>query len=293
MGEVDVVAAHGSTTLPACAIAGAIRHTPFVYRQISDSHFWASTRARRWRTGVAMRRAAHVVALWSGAAQALTELFRVGADKITVVPNGVPGASYRPLEQDERVEARRNFGVEPGVFTASFVGALVPEKGVDLAIAAIAAIDRAQLLVAGNGPERERLIEIAEGSAPGRVRFVGSLEDPRPAYAAADVLVLPSRGGDSMPAVLIEAGMLGLPVVSTHVGGIPDIVEEGVTGHLGPPGDLGSLIASLQDLAADTHAAARLGMAARAACMERFEIHAVAAAWSAVLVDAQREAQTR
>src|SRR5256885_421281 len=69
--HADVVIAHGSTTLPACAIASAGTGTPFVYRQISDSLFWADTRVKRLRVRAGLSRATRVVALWDGSAEVL------------------------------------------------------------------------------------------------------------------------------------------------------------------------------------------------------------------------------
>ena len=112
------------------------------------------------------------------------------------------------------------------------IGALVPEKGVDLAIEALRDLPDTQLLVAGDGPERDALERAAAAAAPGRVVFAGSIADPRPASHRGRRRGSPSRGGDSMPAVLIEAGLMGLPVVATPIEGIVDIVDPGITGEL-------------------------------------------------------------
>src|SRR5215469_13707106 len=65
--SAQVLVAHGSTTLPACAVVSAFSRTPFVYRQISDSLYWARSAGRRWRVRVELTRAARTVALWPGA----------------------------------------------------------------------------------------------------------------------------------------------------------------------------------------------------------------------------------
>ena len=88
--EVDVVVAHGSTTLPLCALVRPLTGTPFVYRQISESTFWAGSAARRLRVRAALSAASRVVALWSGSADTLHDTFGVVRHKIRVVPNGVP-----------------------------------------------------------------------------------------------------------------------------------------------------------------------------------------------------------
>jgi glycosyltransferase involved in cell wall biosynthesis len=281
----DVVVAHGSTTLPACAVALAGTGVPFVYRQISDSLFWASTPARRARVRLGLRRAARVVALWEGSARVLVERFGVDPASVAVVPNGVPAARFPLLPRPDRA-ARRRLGLDPDRPTVGFVGALVPEKGPAIAIEAVAGTPGAQLVVAGDGPERTALAGLAAQRAPDRVHLVGPVADPLEVYAAADVVVLPSLGGDSMPAVLIEAGLCGVPVVSTPVEGIPEIVVDGETGLLVPVGDANPLAGAIRSLLDDPDRAAALAEAHRARCLERFEITPVAARWASVLADA-------
>ena len=113
--------------------------------------------------------------------------------------------------------------------------------------------------------------------------FTGSVADPNAAFTAADVVSLPSRGGDSMPAVLIEAGLAGLPVVSTPIQGIVDIVEHGVTGALVAPDSVEELRIELDRVLGDPALAARRGDAAHRRCAERFTIDAVGAAWARVV----------
>ncbi len=280
-----VVVGHGSSTLAACALAGIGSGTPFVYRQISDSLFWAPTVGRRVRVRSFLARAQAVVALWRGAASVLA--LRLGVDKarIHVIPNGVPASRFPVVGARARREARRAFGLILERATVLYIGALVPEKGVDDAVRAIARCDHAQLLVVGAGPERGRLEALAAEQAPGLVHFAGPVGDPAAAFAAADIVVLPSRGGDSMPAVLIEAGLSGLPAVATRVGGIPEIVLDGRTGRVVAPDNPEALASGLRQ---GLEHAERYGHQARRFCMERFEIGVVASQWEELLSALQR-----
>ena len=87
MGEVDITVAHGSSTAPACALAG-LRRPPFVYRQISDPGFWAGTWLRRLRVALYVRRAAHVVCLSAVVADGFRQHYWLSACTTTVIPNG-------------------------------------------------------------------------------------------------------------------------------------------------------------------------------------------------------------
>jgi glycosyltransferase involved in cell wall biosynthesis len=283
LGSASVVVGHGSTTLPLGAITTLGTRTPFVYRQISDSRFWAPSGLRRLRVRLAMSRCRALVALWAGAADTVHDHFGVPRGRIHVIPNGVPSAAHHPTDPAARPPARAALGLDEARPTVLAIGALVAEKGVDLVVDAVGELPDAQLLVVGDGPERAALTSRAQRVAPGRVVFAGSVPDAGPAYAAADVVALASRGGDSMPAVLIEAGLCALPAVSTSVEAIPEVVVDGVTGRVVPVDAPASLLDALASLLASPATAESYGAAARARCLERFDIDVVAARWRELL----------
>jgi len=285
IARADVAVAHGGQALPACALATAATRKPFVYRQIGDSLFWASTTARRLRVRAGLARAARVVALWEGAASTLQEHFGVHTDRLRVIPNGVVAERFAPVEPSQRAQERSAHSLDAQTFTLVYAGALVAEKGVDIAIEAVGRCPNGQLLVAGVGPAEASLRALAARVAPGRVAFAGAIEDPRSAYAAGDAAVLASRGGDSMPAMLIEAGLMELPAIATPVEAIPEIVLPGSTGELVPLDDTDALTLAIDALASRPDRTAALGRAARAHCLRRFAIDPVAAAWEKVLRD--------
>jgi glycosyltransferase involved in cell wall biosynthesis len=136
-----------------------------------------------------------------------------------------------------------------------------------------------RLAIAGDGPERAEVAAAARGLAPGRGDFLGAVADPAPALAAADVLVLSSRT-EGIPAVLIEAGLSGLPVVATDVGGVREVVVPGETGILVPPRDVSALSGALRETLADGHG---MGTAARARCLGRFAMTSIAERWDELL----------
>lgn len=279
----EVVVAHGSSTLPACFLAARDARVPVIYRQISDSLFWANTRAKRLRVRLFLRGMQRVVALWGGSAATLIDDLGVPAAKVRVIPNGVPASRFAgPVCPADRRAARCRLGLDPDRPIAAYVGALVPEKGVDVLVEASGLLPDVQIVVVGEGPDRARLAGLASSRGAGRIVFTGSVADTAEAYAAADLIVLPSRGGDSMPAVLIEAGFCGLPSVATPIGAIPDIVVNGTTGRLAPIGDSAALASGIREVLALRH---ELGGAARRHCLERFEIGVVAEAWEKVIAE--------
>jgi glycosyltransferase involved in cell wall biosynthesis len=282
--EFDIVLAHGSTTLPVCAIALVGSGRPFVYRQISDSMFWAGTRRRRVRVKAALSRAAHVVALWDGAAATLARDLGVDPTKITVVPNGVSAAQFPLPSAADRMAARSRIGLAAGGFVVCYVGALVGEKGVDAGLAAVAGVsEAAAFVVVGDGPERAALEQEAARVLGTRARFLGSVESPRDVLWAADVMLFPSRGGDSMPAVVIEAGLSGLPVVATPIAAIPQMIVDGRTGYIVAVDAVVAMTERLEEVMSNGRLRADLGLAAREWCLDRYTMDPVADGWISVI----------
>jgi glycosyltransferase involved in cell wall biosynthesis len=250
-----------------------------IYRSIGDLTMWSADRVRRWRTGALLGRVAVVVVLAERAGAAVVQL-GVAEKRVVVITNGVPEASYPFVTEDVRSQRRAEHGLANAPVVA-FVGALEPEKGVDTAIRAVSATHELQLLIAGDGSERVRLERLAQEVAPGRVYFLGRVPSSAPVLAAADVLVLPSLT-EGVPAVAIEAGLTGIPTVASAVGFVDEVVLDGVTGLLRPPGDVPAFASALSRAVAHRD---ELGVAARMRCIQRFSMDAIAASWAALIRD--------
>lgn len=275
----SVVVAHGSRTLPACAAATAGTRTPFVYRSIGDPSYWANTVGRRLRSAVLLHRASIVVALWRGSAEALQRLYRLPVSRLAVIPNGVPADRFPLVDATRRAEARARLGITGGRPTIVYLGSLSSEKHVGPAVAAVTDSLDTRLLVVGAGPERSGLEALARSSGRSKLIVLPGTDDPAAVLAAADVLMLPSLT-EGMPAVLIEAGLSGIPVVATDVGGVREIVRDGETGLLVPAGDLAALTQALQHVLREP---GTLGREAREHCLRNFELGVVAGAWDSLL----------
>jgi glycosyltransferase involved in cell wall biosynthesis len=201
---------------------------------------------------------------------------------VTVIPNAVPEERFRPPTSQERTEARRTLGVPVDAEIILFVGALTPEKGVDLAIQASAEQSGAFLVVVGDGPQRPELEALAARRMPHRCVFVGPLADPQVAYWSADLLVFPSLS-EAMPAVLIEAGLCGLASIATGVGAIREVIDDGVTGFVVPSGDAQAVASAMSALMDDRSRRLNMGTAAVERCSSRFTIAKIAPMWLELL----------
>jgi glycosyltransferase involved in cell wall biosynthesis len=278
---VDVVIAHGSTTLPACTIALVGSSRPVIYRSVGDPTFWLNTRARRLRTRILLRRTARVVTLTASAAATLARDIGVPSNRIRVIPKGVPTARFNVPSAHERASARAQLGLSEGSRVALYLGALSPEKNVATIIEAIAPLADVVLLVVGDGPDREQLERSVPAEVASRVRFLGSTDDPLPMYHASDVVVLASLT-EGLPGVLIEAGLCGLPTVATDVGFVREIIDGGRTGVVVPPRDVAAMTDGVTRALDDATA---LGAAARVRCREHFALDRVADAWDQLIRD--------
>ncbi len=169
----------------------------------------------------AARQARAIVTVSAALKSRLVE-FGIESAHIRVLRNGVDTDVFRPVPVQA---ARAALGLDSGPVFAT-VGNLVPEKGHELVIAAVATIPDALLLIVGDGPERERLgLRARALGVGGRVRFLPARaqRDLPTVYSAADALVLASSR-EGWPNVLLEAMACGTRVIATAVGGVPEIV---------------------------------------------------------------------
>jgi len=201
------------------------------------------------------------------------------ADRVLVIRAGVDTAHFAP-----RVNGDRRPGSAAGALRIVCVGTLHEVKGQRHLVEAC------RLLAAGGVDVRCRLVgdgedramlegAIAQAGLEGRVELAGALTRDQVAaeLAAADVLVAPSvptKQGrrEGIPVVLMEAMSSGLPVVASRISGIPELVEDGVSGLLAPPGDADALAAALRRLADDPELRGRLGAQGRRTVQEGFDV---------------------
>lgn len=275
----DLVVSFGSTSLIAGATAARIVGRPFVYRNIGDPSVWGAARLADLRIGAPVRTARRVVALYPDAARTLIRSYRLDPAAVRIIPRGVPADRYRPSNAGERRAALEALGLDPDRRWLAYVGSLSAEKDPLMAVEAMAHLpDDVGLLIAGGGPMTEEVRRVAQPLGE-RCRLLGVVGDVRPVYAACDVLVLPSRT-EGIPGAAVEAGLCGLPVVSFAVGGVPSVIEHGVSGVLVDRRQSEDYAAGVSQ-ALEQHRA--MGDAARLHCEADFSMASVGAAWQRVI----------
>lgn len=189
---------------------------------------------------------------------------------VELVPHAVP--PWEPVPRNDT----------SGVFSVGYAGRLIPEKGIEDLVAAVARLDRpVRLVVAGDGPLRG-LVEDLDGGGVNVVRLTGiSHEEMNRAYAEMDVLVLASRTTESwveqFGRVLVEALWCGVPVIGSSSGEIPWVIGSTGGGEVFPEGDVDGLAATIEGLRADRPRRAELSMRGRDAVDELFSVDGASA----------------
>jgi phosphatidyl-myo-inositol dimannoside synthase len=224
-----------------------------------------------------LRAAAGLVAAGEYPARAAARA--AGAELPTlVVPPGVDPERFRPLSADERAAARHRFGLAADRPVVLGLSRLVPRKGFDVLIDAVAGMDRGvQLAIGGAGRDARRLERhAAERGITGRCTFLGRVPDADLAglYGCADVFAMVCRerwGGleaEGYGIVFVEAAACGVPSVAGRSGGSHEAVVDGETGFVVDPHDAGGVRAALDRLLGDDALRERLGAAARKRAVE-------------------------
>jgi len=275
---VDIVHTHNPMALVYGAPAGKLARAVVVHTKHGEN---PERHARR----IVLRRALSVfadafVAVSPKTADSARESRDVRERKLRIIPNGIDVGRFA-TDGAARSTARLELGIPGDAWVIGTVGRLASEKNQVLLVKAVAGLlgEHVRLVIVGDGPEAGAIARAtAETGLQAWVHLAGARTDVPRFLAAFDVFALPSLS-EGLPLVLLEAMATGLPVVASAVGGIPDVVEEGATGMLVSPGDVGELRARLVALADDRARAGRMGARAREVARERYSLDTMAGSY--------------
>jgi len=264
----DVVNAHSSTDTWLAAVARAsLGSPPAMVRTRHISATLPDNRATKW---LYQKAASRIVTTGERLRQQVIAQTGVDPRRVVSVPTGIDLGRYRP---GDRAAAREATGLPPEAPVVGIVATLRSWKGHTYLLQAFATMRNADavLVVVGDGPQRAALEAFAaERGIASQVRFVGDQADVVPWMQAFDVFCLPSYANEGVPQALMQAMACGLPVITTPVGSIDEIVEAGVTGVMVPPQNEVRLRVELSNLLTDGPRRRALAAHALVAARERF-----------------------
>jgi glycosyltransferase involved in cell wall biosynthesis len=201
---------------------------------------------------------------------------RIGRpDQVEVVPLGLDLGRFRQRPPTAPV-LRASLCIAPGAPLLGSVGRLVPIKDLPTLFRAMATLEEngqpAHLVIVGDGEDRTALTRLAgELGLSTRVHFLGWRSDLETILNELDVVVCSSRN-EGTPVALIEAMAAGVPVLSTEVGGVADLVTHGETGWLVPPGDPAAMADGIRRLLAEPSLRTCLAAAGQAVALDRYDV---------------------
>ena len=266
--EADVINTHSSTDTWLAALAGLMPgKAPPIVRTRHISAAIPNNRATRWLYTRATR---HIVTTGEKLREQLIRHNGYPAQRITSVPTGIDTARFLP---GDRGAARRQLGLDESKHYIGIVATLRSWKGHHHLLEAFARLNAPEwrLLIVGDGPRREFIGKmVADLGLADRVRLVGHQDNAELWLQALDIFCLPSYANEGVPQAILQAMLAGLPVVTTAVGSIGEVVTHETTGLVVPREHPERLAKALQRLIVDPALAARLGAAARAEAIQRF-----------------------
>jgi len=243
---------------------------------VHSTRLWSGRKILGGGVACSMRFVDRVIAVGRNQARYLVEEEGVRPDRIAVVPNGINAAEFEA--GTDAAEVRASLGLDPGSPVVGIVAALRPEKNHELFLEAASRVARnvrgTTFLVVGGGRRLEELERLAAGlGLAGAVRFLGERSDARSLIRAFDVAVLCSHPVvETLPVFVMEAMAWAKPVVSTRVGDVDSLVEDGLTGILVPPGSVDELSGAITRLLTDPETARDMGRRGRDKVVNEFSL---------------------
>ena len=266
--RVDLVHTHNRMALiygaPAGRLAGAaVVHTKHGHNPRGGTRLVAGNLAGR---------CVHAFVAVSDETAAVARRRReVDERRLSVITNGIELARFHP-EPAARARVRRELGIDADAWVVGTVGRVAVEKNHARLLRAMAPLlgPKTRLIVAGDGPLLPGLKELAaQLGVAGFAHLLGVRRDVPDVLNALDVFAM-SSDTEGLPLGVLEAMATGLPVVSTSVGGIPNVIDDGQTGFLVPVEDEAALRARVSQLAADPAASRDMGARGQAVAIARY-----------------------
>ncbi len=264
----QIVHTHGYFAGTMGRISAFLARTPVIISHVHTTD-WNFSKRNLWVERVLSRITARIICCANVVEDFLISHEKLDPKKLVTIYNGVH------CRKEEEISTKV-FNSNRGTIRIITIASLVENKGHKYLLDALSKIvlhhSVIELSVVGDGPLKARLMDYAKSlGVYDHTKFSGLMDDVRTILKDSDILVLPSVEREGLSIALIEAMCQGKPVIGTNIGGIPEVIEDGVNGYLVPPRDSNALAEKLEILIKDKQERERMGVEGRKKFQERFD----------------------
>lgn len=278
----DVVITHSSTDSWLISVATiGLLNRPKIIRMRHVSAIISPSRLTRWMYS----RADHIVTTSSAIRAHICQTLSIAGDRVTSIPTGLDlQKRFLPPTRGQKLEARESLKLPREIPIITMLSTLRSWKGHIYALKALMIVKHATLLIVGDGPQENALRQLViDLDLRDRVLFLGYQSDPLPVLYSTDVFIQPSYGNEGWSQSLMQAMAVGLPVIASDIGGLNEMINDGVDGILVPPRNHEHLAASIVNLLSDDLLSESLGLRGRQRAENMFSIKAMGSKMEALI----------
>lgn len=289
--QIHVVRTHRYRSNLYGRLAAFLAGVPVIIASVHDNYRTDKRPKRRIMNRILSKITDKIVAVSEDVKEDIMRYDRIDPSKIEVIPNGIDVERFNP--EKNTTDIRKEFSLEEDDIVIGFIGRIVPAKGLEYLLNALPYLKEEfkniKLFIVGEGSLVEELKERAKkNNVFDNILFIGRRRDIPEILASINIFVMPSIA-EGFPNALLEAMAMGKPIVTTEVGGIPEIVKNGFNGLLVPPRDTVSLSKAIKELISNDQLAAKLGQAARDLVHDNLSIKAIAQKWQSLYLSILKE----
>ncbi|HKZ57693.1 MAG TPA: glycosyltransferase [Thermodesulfovibrionales bacterium] len=289
--QIHVVRTHRYRSNLYGRLAAFLAGVPVIIASVHDNYRTDKRPKRRIMNRILSKITDKIVAVSEDVKEDIIRYDSINPSKIDVIPNGIDVERFNP--EKNTTDIRKEFSLEDDDIVIGFIGRIVPAKGLKYLLNALPYLKKEfksiKLLIVGEGSLVEELKERAKkNNIFDNILFTGRRRDIPEILASINIFVMPSIA-EGLPNALLEAMAMGKPIVTTEVGGIPEIVKNGFNGLLVPPRDTLSLSKAIKELISNDRLAAKLGQAARDLVHDNLSIKAIAQKWQSLYLSILKE----
>jgi glycosyltransferase involved in cell wall biosynthesis len=289
--HIHIVRAHRYRASLYGRLAALLARVPVIITSVHDNYRKDLRLGRRIANRILSRVTDKIVAVSESVRRDVTKYDGLDPSKILVIYNGVDASKFTPDGKFHNI--REEFSIANSDIVVGSVGRLVPAKGLEYLIEAVShlgkEINNIKLLIVGHGSLLDSLRDGArEHGINERVIFTGKRRDIPDILSGIDIFVMPSLA-EGLGNSLLEAMAMCKPIIATAVGGMPELIKNGVNGILVPPRDPDTLAAAIKTLIENRYLATKMGQAARNFVLNNYDIKEITQKWQSLYLSILKE----